>query len=145
MRGLEWGRLYEEYHKFSYDSDRVSVKVSDLYGDPFVKNRKGIFEYVLGLYSGHKGDLGDTKLLEVRMFDDATKQIVYKNQTKTAEEKGVSNCSYCTIGHDANKAKIWKLNEMDADHVSAWSKGGATSMENCEMLCKSHNRAKGNK
>lgn len=145
MRGLEWGRLYEEYHKFSYDSDQVSVKVSELYGDPFVKNRKGIFEYVLGLYSGQKGNLGDTKLLEVRVFDDATKHAVYKKQTETAEEKGVSNCSYCAIGHDANKAKIWKVNEMDADHVSAWSKGGSTSMENCEMLCKSHNRAKGNK
>mgnify|MGYP000855124550 CR=1 FL=1 len=145
MRGLEWGRLYEEYHKFSYNSDQISAKVSELYGDPFVKNRKGIFEYVLGLYSGQRGDLGDTKLLEVRVFDDATKQTVYKKQTETAEEKGVSNCSYCAIGHDANKAKIWKLNEMDADHVSAWSKGGATSIENCEMLCKSHNRAKGNK
>ena len=99
----------------------------------------------MGLYSGQKGDLGDTKLLEVRVFDDATKQAVYKKQTKIAEEKGISNCSYCAIGHDANKAKIWKLNEMDADHVSAWSKGGATSIENCEMLCKSHNRAKGNK
>ena len=145
MRGLEWGRLYEEYHKFSYNSDQISAKVSELYGDPFVKNRKGIFEYVLGLYSGQRGDLGDTKLLEVRVFDDATKQTVYKKQTETAEEKGVSNCSYCAIGHDANKAKIWKLNEMDADHVSAWSKGGVTSIENCEMLCKSHNRAKGNK
>lgn len=145
MRGLEWGRLYEEYHKFSYNSDQVSEKVSELYSDPFVRSRKGIFEYVLGLYSGQKGDLGDTKLLEVRVFDDATKQAVYKKQTKIAEEKGVSNCSYCAIGHGANKAKIWKLNEMDADHVSAWSKGGATSIENCEMLCKSHNRAKGNK
>ena len=40
---------------------------------------------------------------------------------------------------------IWKLAEMDADHVTAWSKGGAIDRANCEMLCKSHNRAKGNK
>jgi large subunit ribosomal protein L9 len=26
-----------------------------------------------------------------------------------------------------------------------WSKGGETSPENCQMLCKSHNRAKGNR
>ena len=45
----------------------------------------------------------------------------------------------------ANKTKIWKLAEMDADHVTAWSKGGATDNKNCEMLCKTHNRAKGNK
>lgn len=105
-----------------------------------------MFECVLGLYSGQRGDLGDTKLLEVRVFDDATKQTVYKKQTETAEEKGVSNCSYCAIGHDANKAKIWKLNEMDADHVGPLgARSGVTSIENCEMLCKSHNRAKRNK
>jgi 5-methylcytosine-specific restriction endonuclease McrA len=34
---------------------------------------------------------------------------------------------------------------MDADHVTAWSKGGATDLANCEMLCQTHNRAKGNK
>lgn len=41
--------------------------------------------------------------------------------------------------------KIWKLSEMDADHVTAWSKGGATGVENCQMLCKTHNRAKGSR
>ena len=43
------------------------------------------------------------------------------------------------------RTKIYKLSEMDADHVSAWSKGGATTIENCQMLCKTHNRMKGNK
>ena len=40
---------------------------------------------------------------------------------------------------------VYALNEMDADYVSAWSKGGATTEENCQMLCKTHNRAKGNR
>ena len=40
---------------------------------------------------------------------------------------------------------IWKLEEMDADHVTAWSKGGETTIDNCQMLCKTHNRAKGNR
>ena len=38
-----------------------------------------------------------------------------------------------------------QLAEMDADHVTAWSKGGATDAKNCQMLCVPHNRAKGNK
>jgi len=45
----------------------------------------------------------------------------------------------------ANKEKIWSLSDMDADHVAAWSKDGATSAKNCQMLCKTHNRAKGNR
>ncbi len=138
MCGLEWGRLYDAYHKIAYNPSKVSEKVRELYDDPFIKNHKGIFEYILG---GEK----DTKLLDVRIFDEAVKRRVYNRQTAEAKEKGISNCPLCAVGHEANKNKIYALNEMDADHVSAWSKGGATTEENCQMLCKTHNRAKGNK
>lgn len=138
MRGLEWGRLYESYHKQAYDPKFIESKVRELYADPYVKNRKGIFEYILG-------GCVDTKLLDVRVFDEATKKAKYTQQTQEAEAKHVSNCPLCALGHDANKSKIWKPNEMDADHVAAWSKGGATDISNCQMLCKTHNRAKGNK
>jgi len=138
MKGLEWGRLYETYKKQPYNSKTVSEQVKKLYADPYIKNRKGVFEFILGGST-------DFKLLEVRVFDEATKKSTYAIQTAEAEKKNISNCSHCAIGHDANKTKIWKLAEMDADHVTAWSKGGATDSKNCEMLCKSHNRAKGNK
>ena len=138
MRGLEWGRLYETYHDRPYNPTQVSKEVQKLLADPYVTSRKGIFEYILG------GGV-DTKLLAVRVFDESTKSRVYATQTEKAQESGVSNCPLCALGHDANKARIWKLNEMDADHVAAWSKGGATSNENCQMLCKTHNQAKGNR
>lgn len=138
MKGLEWGRLYETYHEQSYDAAEVSKRVHELLGDFAVKGRKNVFEYILG---GEK----DTKLLEVRVFDEPTKRKVYDMQTDVAREKGESNCPLCAVGHDANKSKIWQLSEMDADHVAAWSKGGETSIENCQMLCKTHNRAKGNR
>lgn len=138
MQGLDWGYLYETYHKNSYNIDEIDNKLKSLYEDSYVKNKKGIFEYILG-------GCVDTKLLEVRIFDEAIKKSVYQKQTQKAQKMGISNCPYCAIGHDANKTKIWKISEMDADHVTAWSKGGITSIENCQMLCKSHNRAKGNK
>ncbi len=138
MRGLEWGRLYEEYHSNSYDPVKVSADVKRLYGDPYIKNRRGVFEYILG-------GLQDSKLLDVRVFDEATKKSVYAKQTKAAETSGTSNCPLCAVGHAANKGKIWKFSEMDADHVSAWSKGGVSSAKNCQMLCTTHNRAKGNR
>jgi len=138
MRGLEWGRLYETYYKQPYNPKKVSEQVQELYADPYVTSRKGIFEYVLG-------GCVDEKLLAIRIFDDATKKTVYAQQTAKAEKKGESNCPLCALGHDAHKNRIWRFNEMDADHVSAWSKGGATHISNCQMLCKTHNRAKGNK
>jgi hypothetical protein len=138
MRGIEWGRLYETYRKQPYNSKTVSLEVKKLYADPYIKNRKGVFEYILGGST-------DKKLLEVRVFDEATKKSVYTLQTSESEKKGISNCPLCELGHDSNKGKIWKLAGMDADHVTAWSKGGATDTKNCQMLCKTHNRAKGNK
>ena len=138
MRGLEWGRLYEEYHGKAYDPQKVSAEVKTLYADPYVKKRKGVFEYILGGST-------DTRLLEVRIFDEATKKSVYAKQRAAAEAAGTSNCPNCAIGHQANKTKIWAPNEMDADHVAAWSKGGATDITNCQLLCIPHNRAKGNK
>jgi hypothetical protein len=87
----------------------------------------------------------DTKLLDVRVFDNKVKRVAYAKQTKAAEGKGKSNFPHCAIGHAANKSRIYKLDEMDADHVSAWTKGGGSSAENCEMFCITHNRAKGNR
>jgi len=138
MRGLEWGRLYEQYHNRPYSPSELSNRLRELYGDAYVKNRRGIFEFILG-------GCTDTRLLEIRVFDEATKQSVYKKQTDEAKAKGISNCPYCTIGHEANKNRIWDLKDMDADHVTAWSRGGATDVGNCQMLCVTHNRAKGNK
>ena len=138
MQGLNWGDLYERFHSLPLNHKEVSEKVAGLMRDDFVQNRRGIFEYVLG-------GCQDTKLLNVRLFDKPTMRKVYEQQTTQAKAEGVSNCPYCAIGHDANRQRIWKEAEMDADHVTAWSRGGETSIDNCQMLCKTHNRAKGNR
>lgn len=138
MKGLEWGELYEKYHNNSYNPNTIHEEVMKLYDDSYVQNRKGIFEYILG-------GCTDTKLLNIRVFDEPTKKEVYKRQTQSAQAKGKSNCPLCAIGNNALKTKIWELKEMEADHVEAWSKGGSTDIKNCQMLCQTHNRAKGNR
>ena len=138
MCGLKWGELYERFHKTSYNPTEVAEKVRELYESYYVKEKKGIYEYILD-------GCQNTRLLNVRVFDEPTKKTAYAQQTASAKEKGESNCPLCAIGHDANHTKIWDLKDMDADHVTAWSKGGSTDIENCQMLCKTHNRAKGNR
>lgn len=138
MCGREWGRLYREYHTNAYSKDAVAARVNELLADTQVSDRKGIFEFILG---GEK----DTSLLNIRVFDEKTKKAVYDAQTKEAKTKDLSNCPLCALGHESNAQRIYKLSEMDADHVTAWSKGGATDAANCQMLCKTHNRAKGNR
>lgn len=138
MRGLPWGEYYERYHRWSYNRKDIAEKVEKLMADPFVKNKKGIFEYLLG---GEQ----ETQLLDVRVFEEPTKRTVYARQTAEAKKFGTSNCPLCAIGHGANATRIWELKQMDADHVAAWSNGGATDINNCQMLCATHNRAKGNR
>lgn len=138
MAGVEWGRLYEEYHNKPYDHTAINVRVNELLQDEYIGNRSNIYEYVLGAEV-------NPVLLEVRFFEDATKKIVYARQTEQAKAQGISNCPLCAITLGNNRARIYNIKEMDADHITAWSRGGSTSIENCQMLCKTHNRAKGNK
>ena len=138
MRGLEWGDLYERFHTQPYRARAVNARVDALRVDGAVHNARGVYEYVLG---GEE----HPELLQIRMFDDRIRKAVYERQKADAEVRGVSNCPLCAVGTNANKTKIYAMKEMDADHVTAWSKGGATDESNCEMLCITHNRAKGNR
>jgi hypothetical protein len=138
MRVVKWGPLYNKYKAVSLDPAKLETRVAALMGDPDVKNKRGIYEYLLG------GEI-DTKLLEVRVFDEKTKLAAYENQRAAAEEAGTSNCPTCSAGRNANATRIYAFDEMDADHVTAWSKGGATDLSNCDMLCVPHNPAKGNR
>ena len=168
MCGLPWGELYEKYHTTPYNPTEVATIQRKLYEDYYVKNKRGIYEYILGGCQEQ-----DRRLLEVRCFDEPAKKTVYARQTAEAQAAGVSNCPICALGArssspasslgaqasppassstqasplavNPNAYRIYKLTEMDADHVTAWSKGGATDIQNCQMLCQTHNRAKGNK
>ena len=138
MRGREWGRLYDLYHKNPYNKSEVTKRVNELLADAHVQNNNNIFEYIL---SGEK----DKRLLDIRFFEDSVKSARYEQQTQEAKEKGVSNCPDCNLENSVNAKKIWKPEEMDADHVTPWSRGGSTDISNCQMLCIHHNRLKGNK
>lgn len=138
MCSLAWGDLYEKFGKKPFDHTEVSAKVKQLLLDDYVQDRRGVFEYVLG---GCK----ESKLLNVRLFDKAIQRRVYLRQTEDAKARGVSNCPLCATGTGDKAKTIYKIEEMDADHVTAWSKGGSTTDDNCQMLCRTHNQAKGNR
>ncbi|MBQ9344631.1 MAG: DUF262 domain-containing protein [Kiritimatiellae bacterium] len=140
MCGLDWGRLYETYHCRPYNPEQVQKRIDALFADADdgkIKQKANIFEYVLGGES-------DPKLLKVRIFSPEIARKVYKRQTDEAKVKGISNCPLCAVGHVANTTRLYDFTEMEADHVTAWSRGGDTSEANCQMLCRTHNRAKGN-
>lgn len=138
MCGLEWGRLYEQYHLTSYDPNKIESRVRELYADPDITKRAGIFEFVLG------GET-DPSLLHIRAFTETDKKAKYAEQTNKAKKGGFSNCPTCVTDTEyKHTTNIWKYGEMAGDHVTPWSKGGKTERDNLQMLCKHHNSMKSN-
>lgn len=137
MKGLSWGELYRAFHNRAYDKAEVNAKVDELMVDPQVGNARGIYKYVLSGCTEHR-------LLEIRVFDEKVKRAKYEQQTAAARAANRSNCPLCAAGNNSNATKIWDIRNMDADHVTAWSRGGSSDISNCEMLCRPHNQAKGN-
>lgn len=138
MCGLRWGELYERYHKRAYDPAAVVAKVRQLRADDRITAPRNVYEYVLG-------GCEDDSLLNIRVFDKTQKTVLYNRQTEEAKAQHKSNCPDCVQEGKANKEKIWDFKDMEADHIRAWSKGGPTDLDNGQMLCKRHNRLKGNK
>lgn len=137
MRGLDWGYFYEKYKDQPYDVEETKKRLDDLFGDPNVKKKRNIYEFLLEKEQ-------KPQLLDIRFFEESTKQQAYNLQTKQALNDGVSNCPYCVQEGRDNKTKIYDRKHMEADHVTAWSKGGASTLENCQILCIAHNRMKEN-
>lgn len=122
MKGLEWGLYYNKYKDKSLDKDELEKQIETLMQDSEVQKKSGIYEYVLS---------GDEKCLNLRAFEDNIKREVY-------EEQG----GKCKNPKCLEKDKIFEIDEMEADHIVPWSKGGKTIKENCQMLCKKCNREK---
>lgn len=138
MRGLEWGRLYETYHKQAYNSQLLEKRISELFEDSDITKKSGVFEYLLG---GEK----DTKLLSIRAFSETDKTSKYTEQTNNAKKSGISNCPTCVADSEYNHTDtIWAKKDMAGDHIIPWSQGGKTERTNLQMLCKHHNSMKSN-
>lgn len=117
MKGLDWGALYDGYGKKKLNLNKINAEYDELMLDDDVTNKKGIYPYIL---------THNPKYLSLRQFTPAQKMKAYKQQ------KGI--CKKCK--------KHFELDEMEADHITPWSKGGKTVPENCQMLCKDCNRRK---
>jgi len=127
MKGIEWGILHNEFKDDkSLDPKTLEAKISELMQDEDVGSKKGIYEYLL---------TGKEKHLNIRAFSDKQKRESYERQ------KGI--CPVC-VKNQSDKTQ-YELNEMEADHITPWHDGGKTEANNCQMLCKLHNRMKSGK
>ena len=117
MKGIDWGGLYDKFKGEMFDTAELEQEIQVLMMDDDVTSKKGVYPYVL---------TRNEKYLSIRAFTESQKRAVYEKQ------KGV--CRKC--------GKHFELSEMEADHITPWSRGGKTNPENCQMLCLECNRRK---
>ena len=117
MKGINWGSLYNQFKDKELNVNELEEEIVNLMQDRDVTNKPGIYSYVL---------TREEKYLNIRAFDENHKREAYEKQ------KGI--CVVCN--------KHFEFNEMEADHIDPWSKGGPTTSENCQLLCKEDNRRK---
>lgn len=120
MRGLDFGTLYNKFKDKEFNSKAIDKEIAKLMQDDEVEKKSGIFPYIL---------TRDEKYLNLREFTSNQKREAYQRQ------KGI--CPKCK--------KHFEIEEMEGDHIDPWSKGGKTTAENCQMLCKHDNRIKSGK
>lgn len=82
-----------------------------------------MYEYIL---------TGKEKFLNLRGFSDSQKSTKYEQQG------GI--CPHCVA--EKREKTHYEIYEMEADHITPWHLGGKTDLENCQMLCRDHNRKK---
>lgn len=120
MKGIDWGILYNRFKDEPRDAKKMDVRVTELMLDDEVTNKKGIYTYLFD---------GKEKHLSLRTFSAKQKRQLYDTQS------GI--CNECE--------KEFAMTDMEADHIIPWSKGGKTSLDNGQMLCRTCNREKGSK
>ena len=117
MKGREWGVFFNKYGKSAYDARTLEARIVELMEDDDVTSAGGIYEYLLG---------GDERHLSIRAFTPKMARAAFERQ------KGV--CPIC--------GRTFSIEQMQADHITPWSRGGRTVAENCQMLCADCNRRK---
>ncbi len=114
----DWGKLYHDFKGNHYDTTLLEQEIDHLMQDDDVTSSKGIYLYVL---------TRQERFLNLRTFDQRTRRAAYESQQ--------GRCPLCGM--------TYKYEEMEADHIIPWSKGGHTTADNCQMLCRECNRIKG--
>lgn len=123
MKGVAWGPLYDAHHEKGYSAAALEEEVARLMVDEDVTKKPGIYTYLF---------TRDERALSIRQFSDKHKREAYERQ------KGI--CPACV--HEQAEKSHYAIEEMEGDHITPWSQGGPTTAENCQMLCKRHNRQK---
>ena len=108
--------------------------------------RNALQAFVEFINSDHQEVNEDNKnQTDVSADKPTEKEIVFKHKTKRNPSERLK---VQVLMRDGNKCRLCGITvtgeNIHFDHILAWSKGGETTLENIQVLCETHNLAKGN-
>lgn len=122
----DWGLLYNKYHDNKYNPNELEREIQKLLMDDDVTKKDGIIPYLLS-----NKDAKSEKFLSLRAFTDSQKLKAYERQKH--------QCPLCVKKGILDE---YAFEDMQGDHILPWSKGGQTTDDNLQMLCRDCNNQK---
>lgn len=111
-------------------------------------NRFGAFRKALELFIEYINSDNETQ--EAQEIENTSEmiqenEIIFKHKTKRLPSERLK---VQVLMRDGNKCRLCGItltgDNIHFDHINPWSKGGETVLENLQVLCATHNLAKGN-
>ena len=124
MEKCDWGHLYNLYHDIELKQAETEIYISQLCQNAKndgITNPIGIYDFLFD---------GDVSHLSDRAFSS-------KEMKMAKWDMQGHKCAICR--------QDYPLEDLVADHILPWSKGGTTTEDNLQMLCPICNGQKTNK
>lgn len=118
-----------QYHTKQYNSNALEADIKKLVLDDDVTKKAGIIPFILS-----DSTWRDEKHLSLRAFTESQKLRAYERQGHKCPLR---------VANGINTE--YAFEDMEGDHIIPWSKGGHTTDDNLQMLCKKCNAAKSDK
>lgn len=112
--------------KIKHVGNTIDADIKKLVLDDDVTKKAGIIPFILSDRTWR-----DEKYLSLRAFTESQKLRAYERQGH--------KCPLC-VANGINTE--YAFEDMEGDHIIPWSKGGHTTDDNLQMLCKECNSAK---
>ena len=162
LNALEKAGL-SETRNYNIENDDLMKNIEDVWiklgRQPFIKEMKvPLSKYSSGTYSRRFGswqkgletfieyiNSDDEKIEEHLVIEEKALEKEFKHKTKRFPSERLK---VQVLMRDGNKCRLCGItltgDNIHFDHILAWSKGGETTLENLQVLCDTHNLAKGN-
>lgn len=134
---------FDSLNSYEFNRDKIKKIINNDVKNKLIQNQMG---------GGSKYDSFASVKLRVEMVEKALEEFnvdkkrqfskdqryeIWSNE-KNKSKDGIVYCSKC-----GKEIKSW--HDFNADHILAHTKGGKTTLENCQILCEHCNKSKGSK